>query len=176
VPRAETLLPVLERLTRFAVDHGIPIIASLDAHRPDDPEFADFPPHCVKDTPGYRKIAETLLPRHVLIENSPLAGPIPEADQWLLEKQVFTFYDNVNTRRLLREAATAERYVVYGVATEYCVRADAADLLADGRNVTILTDAILPIDAAAGEAALAELQASGAAVATSADLLALLAR
>src|SRR5512135_1494803 len=67
VPRAETLLPALERLTRFAVDNGIPLISTMDAHETDDPEFARFPRHCVKDTPGYAKIPETLLPGHALI-------------------------------------------------------------------------------------------------------------
>lgn len=129
VPRAETLLPVLERLTRFAVDNGIPLVSTLDAHEPDDPEFARFPPHCVKGTPGYRKISETLLPDHAWIPNEPRAGDLPEAAQWLLEKQVFSMFDNVNAKRLLRGPAAADRYVVYGVATEYCVRADVLDLL-----------------------------------------------
>jgi nicotinamidase/pyrazinamidase len=172
VPRAETLLPVLERLTRFAVDNGIPLVSTMDAHEPDDPEFARFPPHCVRDTPGYRKIPETLLPDHAVIPNEPRAGDLPEAAQWLLEKQVFSLFDNANAKRLLRGPAAAARYVVYGVATEYCVRADVLDLLDRGLPVTLLTDAILPIDAAAGAAALAEMSARGAVLTTAEEFLA----
>ena len=172
VPEGETLLPVLERLTRFAVDNGIPLVSTMDAHEPDDPEFARFPRHCVKDTPGYAKIPETLLPGHALIPVDPPAGELPEAPQWLLEKQVFSLFDNAAAKRLLRGPAAGGRYVVYGVATEYCIRANVLDLLDRGLPVTLITDAILPVDAAAGESALAEMRSRGALLATADEFLA----
>lgn len=172
VPGAENLLPVLERLTRFAVDNGIPIVSTLDAHESDDPEFARFPPHCVKDTPGYTKVPETLLPGHALISGEPQAGELPEAPQWLLEKQVFSLFDNPNAKRLLRGPAAAARYVVYGVATEYCVRANVLDLLDRGLSIVLLTDAILPVDSAAGESALAEMRTRGVVLTTAGELIA----
>ena len=56
----------------------------------------------------------------------------------------------------------AERYVVYGVATEYCVRAAVLGLLRRGRSVALVEDAIRAVDPAQGEAALREMQAAGA--------------
>jgi len=170
VPGADALRPILEQLTRFAVTNGIPVLASVDAHAPDDPEFGEFPPHCVRETQGYLKIPETLLPRHVLLERTVPAEPDLEADQFILEKNRFSFIDNVNARPVLR-ALGRNHVVVYGVATEYCVRAGALDLLELGCRVTVLVDAIRPIEAAAGAAALAELQSRGARLARSDEVL-----
>src|SRR5512137_1459018 len=69
VPGAERIIPRLRRLFDFARKHGITIVSSADAHTPKDPEFEQFPPHCVQGTAGQRKIDETLLPRPVTIEN-----------------------------------------------------------------------------------------------------------
>jgi nicotinamidase-related amidase len=43
VPGSTEIVPNLARLTRFAREHGIPILASADAHTPDDPELTSFP-------------------------------------------------------------------------------------------------------------------------------------
>ena len=59
VPGAAEIVPNLRKLTDFATGHGIPIVASADAHSPDDPEFEQFPPHCVAGTAGEEKIAAT---------------------------------------------------------------------------------------------------------------------
>ena len=170
VPGAEALLPTLERLTHFAVSSGIPILASADTHAPDDPEFQQFPPHCVRDTRGCLKIPETLLPRHVLLEQAEAIDPVQEADQFILEKDRFSFIENVNARPLLERLAR-KHFVVYGVATEYCVRAAVLDLLDLGGRVTVLLDAIRPVDESAGETALAEMRSRGARLSRSEDVL-----
>ena len=45
------ILPNLRRLTEFAVNHKIPILATACFHQPDDPELEIFPPHCLAHTP-----------------------------------------------------------------------------------------------------------------------------
>jgi len=165
VPGAEQTIPNLERLMTFARDNGAPVISSADAHSINDPEFEQFPPHCVKGTPGQRKIPQTLLPIHRIIPNEK--EPLPEGEefsrcqQWILEKQKFDLFTNVNTLFLLERIA-AEGYVTFGVATEYCVRAAVVGLLRLGRPVWLVEDAIRGIDPEASQTALRELQQAGA--------------
>jgi len=169
VSGAEKLLPNLERLTRWAVDHGIPIIASVDAHPPDDSEFKQFPPHCVIGTPGQKKIGRTLGNRPLFIENRDLELNIPlieqagvlRFDQYVFEKQSFCFLDNVNADKILRKIA-AEKYVVYGVATDYCVKGAALGLLERKAEVEVVRDAITAVTEKGGSDALDEMKAAGA--------------
>lgn len=175
VPGAEKIIPNLKRLMRFAEEHGIPVVSSADTHAPDDPEFRQFPPHCVKGTPGQEKIPETLLPRRRVIPNQkqPLPGDddFARCHQWILEKQKFDLFTNVNAASLF-ERLSAGRFVVFGVATEYCVRADTLSLLRTGRPVVLVTDAIQGVDPDSSEATLAELQDAGAQLVNTQELLA----
>ena len=52
VPGAEKLLPNIKKLTNAAREGGVFYVSHGCFHSPDDPEFATFPPHCVKGTPG----------------------------------------------------------------------------------------------------------------------------
>jgi nicotinamidase/pyrazinamidase len=178
VPGAEKLAPALERLTRWAVDKGVPIIASVDAHAPDDPEFKDFPPHCVAGTPGQKKLHETLGNRPLFIENRPLELSIPmieqagvlRYDQYVFEKQTFSLFGNVNAEKILGRIAP-RKFVVYGVATDYCVKAIVLDLLEQGAEVEVVEDAIAAVAEESGLAALEEMKAKGARFVSVEDVL-----
>ncbi|MGH9612963.1 MAG: cysteine hydrolase family protein, partial [Bryobacteraceae bacterium] len=61
--------------------------------------------------------------------------------QILLEKQHIDCFTNRNLTSLLA-ALDAERFVVYGVVTEVCVKCAAFGLLKTGKRVEIVTDAI----------------------------------
>ena len=52
VPGSEGILPNLERLTRFAQSHRVPIVATACAIRPMMPNSPSFPPHCMAGTAG----------------------------------------------------------------------------------------------------------------------------
>ena len=52
VPGSDAIVPNLARLTRYARDHAIPVLASSDAHTLDEPDPEPFPPHCLVNTPG----------------------------------------------------------------------------------------------------------------------------
>src|ERR1035438_3916644 len=70
VPGAEHLIPTLAKLFASARHRGIPVISTADAHSERDPEFAQWPPHCIVGTLGQAKIPETLLPdgQQVIVE------------------------------------------------------------------------------------------------------------
>jgi nicotinamidase-related amidase len=75
------------------------------------------------------------------------------AQQVICEKQSLNCFDNANLNELLA-ALGAERYVVYGVVTEYCVALAANGLLRTGKPVEIVTDAIETLKREDGDVAL----------------------
>ena len=153
VPGAVRLLPAIARLNHFAAAQGIPLISTTDAHTEDDPEFRQWPPHCVAGTTGQLKPAETLV----------------GAGQTIVEKQALDVFSNPDFPSLLDRVA-ADRYVVYGVATEYCVRCAILGLLATGKPVALVTDAIAAVSPEDGARTIAEFTAHGGLLATVQDL------
>jgi nicotinamidase/pyrazinamidase len=160
VPGAEKLLPALAQLNRYAAAHSVPVVSTMDAHAEDDPEFRDWPPHCVAGTPGQQKPAATLLEKRVVIPTTPGEYAIEGAEQIILEKQALDLFTNPNLPGLL-EKLEAGRCVVYGVVTEYCVRCALLGLLKLGRPVELVTDAIQSLDQEAARRTLAEFTSAG---------------
>ena len=160
VPGAEKVVEQIAMLNRFAGAHGIPLVSTMDAHSEDDPEFKAWPPHCVVATTGQQKPEATLLSKRVTIPNTRVAMNM-DAQQILLEKQTFDCFTNVNLTALL-ERFGAERYVVYGVVTEICVKLAAFGLLKTGKRVELVTDAVRTLkDAASAEMTAAFLADGG---------------
>jgi nicotinamidase/pyrazinamidase len=171
VPGAERLLPSLARLNRYAAAHGIPVISTTDAHAEDDPEFREWPPHCVAGTHGQQKPAETLLEKRVVIPTAPGEYDIAGAQQIVLEKQQLDLFTNPNLPALL-ERLNAERHVVYGVVTEYCVRCAVMGLLALGKPVELVSDAIQSLNPDDARRTLDEFTACGGRLTTLAEVCA----
>lgn len=165
VPGAEKLIPSIQRLVSAALDSGILVISSGDAHVPNDPEFARFPPHCVAGAPGARILPEALGPRVCTIPNNAsqkLPADVLACSQILLEKQTLDVFDNPHTAELVDLLGAETEFVIFGVVTELCVRCAAKGLLDRGRKVSIVTDAIETLDPSESRRTLDELQSMGA--------------
>lgn len=160
VPGAERLLPAIERLNRYAVEHAIPLVSDMDAHTENDPEFKVWPPHCVVGTTGQLKPASTMVGKTVVVPNRPADVDIAGAPQIILEKQKLDLFTNPNIEQLL-DRLQADHFVVYGVVTEYCVKFAVMGLLARGKKVTLVTDAIETLNPADGEKAISEFTKQG---------------
>jgi len=145
VPGAESIVPQVAALNRYAAEHGIPVVSTIDSHTENDPEFRDWPPHCVAGTAGQQKPAATLLERRMGIPNAPQDFDLKGAAQILLEKQSVDCFTNPNLLVLL-DRLDAKRCVVYGVVTEICVKNAALGLLKSGRQVELVTDAVRSLD------------------------------
>lgn len=162
VPGAEEIVPNLKRLMNYAREHRIPVLSSADAHPPDDPSFAEWPPHCVVGTPGQSRIPETQFPSATVIPNRP--GVFKAPSEWLgqtvVEKQQYDVSTNVNFRAILASLGR-RRFLVFGVATEYCVLSSALALRKRGLPVDLVVDAIKPITEAGGRKAVEEMRAVG---------------
>lgn len=163
VPGAERIIPKLRRLFDFARSHNIFVLSSADAHAADDPEFQEFPPHCVKGTEGQRKIDETLLYRPLVVENKPadrnLAEAVRRHQQVIVEKQTLDVFDNPVTERLLR--ILPPRAIVFGVTTEYCVRKACLGLRRRGVQTVLVTDAVRALAPKSEREALEEMRSAG---------------
>lgn len=171
VPGAERILPAVARLNRYAAEHGIPLLSSADTHTENDPEFRQWPPHCVVGTAGQQKAAATLLEDRIVIPATPAEVAPGGARQIIVQKPNLYLFTNPNLPCLL-ESLHAERFVVYGVVTEICVAFAALDLLKAGRKVAIVTDAVASLAPEASARALRELQSKGAALITVSELTA----
>ncbi|MGO8789194.1 MAG: cysteine hydrolase family protein [Terriglobia bacterium] len=171
VPSAEQIVPNLKRLMDYARENDVPVISSADAHQPDDPEFKIWPPHCVIGTPGQRRIPETSFPSSVVIPCRPSAFDPPARwrGQFIVEKPTYTPEDNPNFGAILHALGTRSA-VVFGVATEFCVRAVALALCTRGFRVDVVIDAIKPITEDGGHKALEEMAAAGARMVTTAEV------
>jgi len=172
VPQAETIIPNLAALIERAGRDGICVLSSVDAHPPDDPEFAQFPPHCVLGTPGQQKLPETLLEPHRVITAEQTLGalePLLEQNRQLIfEKSTFDVFSNPNAARLIETIDVGE-YVVFGVATDYCVKVAAIGLRERGQRVAVVEDAVRAVSPETGRQALDEMRRRGVRFCRTAD-------
>jgi nicotinamidase/pyrazinamidase len=177
VPRAETIVPNLKKLMDFARAQKIPVLSSADAHTPDDPSFTQWPPHCVVGTPGQFRIPETSFPSAMVITNRPgrFEAPREWVGQFIIEKQEYDAASNVNFDAIL-ESLGRRRFVVFGVATDYCVRSTVLGLRERGMPVDLVTDAIKEIKPEDGRKALEEMKAAGVRLVTTSEVCAAAAK
>jgi nicotinamidase/pyrazinamidase len=147
------------------------VVSTTDAHAEDDPEFSQWPPHCISGTLGQRKAEATLLDERIVVPNRDGDLALDGARQIVVEKQTVDVFQCANLRRIV-ERLNAASYVVYGVVTEICVLYAVRGLLRTGQPVTVVTDAVETLRAEDSERALAEMRASGARLATAAEVCA----
>jgi nicotinamidase/pyrazinamidase len=165
VPGAEAVVAAIARLNHYAAGRGIPVVSTMDAHAESDPEFRDWPPHCIAGTHGQRKPAGTLLERRTTIPSVPGDYPVGDAQQIIVEKQALNCFTNPNLPSVLASLG-AQRYVVYGVVKEICVQLAAFGLLKTGARVEIATDAVKSLDEAKAKQMMDEFVAAGGTLTT----------
>jgi nicotinate phosphoribosyltransferase len=177
VPGAVEIAPHLAALANFAREYRIPFLSSADAHPPDDPSFAQWPPHCVIGTPGQLRIAETrwASPRIVPNRIGSFEPPKEWSGQFIIEKTDYDVSSNPNFENILSALINAfgpVRFVVFGVATEFCVHAAALALRKRNLPVDVVTDAIKAITEEGGKQAVEEMVRAGVRLVTTAEVCA----
>jgi len=174
VPGADKLLPNIRRLTDVARKRQVFLASHGCFHTPDDPEFKIFPPHCVKGTAGAEFVPEALTEKVARVPNDAdarLPADLSAYQQVLLEKQTLNIFESRHADELVRRLGDRAEFLVFGVVTEYCVSFAAKGLLARGRRVAIVQDAIETLKHEDGQKTMAELQRLGARLTTTEQAL-----
>lgn len=162
----EGTLKAIDRLTAGteADDTGIhstyPILFVRDHHPANHCSFTaqggPWPDHCVQGTHG-ADVHESLLP-YVKEDLTFFKGEDPGQEQ-------YSGFEGVNPagQRLgeVLHLLEVTRVLVCGIATEYCVRNTAEDLLRDGFEVAVLKDALAWVDATGHAEAMKAMKEEG---------------
>lgn len=167
VPNAEIIRPNLAQLTQYANEKGITILGSVDNHADEDAELlkngGPFPDHCMAGTEGQKKISETAPNNPSYIPNAPISEAelyreVALGDSVFFEKQHYDVFTNPHAESVLSLPKLA---VVYGVATDYCIKAAALGMRQRGVNVIVVEDAIEGIAPESIQEALQEMREAG---------------
>jgi len=152
VPGAELIKPNIKILTNYAREKNIPVWGSVDSHVENDPEFETFPRHCVQGEKGQEKI-------------------IPAYDEdMIFEKAHYDVFTNPGAEKKLREYGVEEA-VVYGVATDICVKAAVLGMQERGIQTYVVEDAIKGVFEDKTKEALEEMLTAGAKFTTTKEIL-----
>ena len=174
VPGAEKLLPNIRKLTDAARRGEVFLVSHGDFHPANDPEFKQFPPHCLKGSPGAEFVPEALAEKVVRVDND-VSARLPENlskyQQIILEKQTLDIFETHHADSLVERLGKAAEFVVFGVVTEYCVSCAVKGLLKRRRRVAVVRDAIETLLPEDGNKTLAELQSLGARLVTTDEIL-----
>jgi nicotinamidase/pyrazinamidase len=145
-------------------DHGS--FAGIDVD-PDQWRGADppsiWPVHCVAGTPG----AEL----HPALERAKVDIVLDKGQDPM--SQGYSACQDTRLAGLLRERGV-DRLFVTGLATDYCVKNTVLDAREQGFDVVVVEDAVRGVEVEPGDSAraLCEMQAAGARLETSAEVLA----
>lgn len=153
VPGGEAIVAAINREIALARSHGAIVVATQDWHPESTPHFArdggPWPVHCIGGTWGAELHPALELPNDVPRVRKGANGEDGYSG--------FTMRDpdsgattRTDLERMLR-AASVERVVVVGLATDYCVKATALDAAALGFETAVLTDAVAAVDLEPGD-------------------------
>ena len=185
VPGSEEIIPTVGALTGFAYRRAIRIVASandhVEGHRELSvtPDFVTtFPPHCMRGTPGQRKIPETALRDPLVFEPEPRDPEVVAREvgahrgNILFHKHWFDVFTNANVDAVLR-VLDPEVIVLYGVALDVSDRYAVEGLLTHrpATRIYLVTDATRAIDHDVGEHLLREWGDEGVRLIKSTDIL-----
>lgn len=165
VPGAENLLPNIRRLTNAAREGKVFLVSHGCFHTSNDPEFKQFPPHCVQGTPGAELVPEAVTESVARVPNRAecqLPSDLQKYQQILLEKQTLNIFETRRAADLVEQLGSSPEFVVFGVTTEFCVRLAAKGLLERGRRVSVVEDAVEALKPEDGVRAISELRTLGA--------------
>ena len=125
VPSGRDIVPALASRIRQARADMTPVIYVCDSHDPKDAEFAVWPAHCVRGTPGSQVIHD-LAPR--------------EGDT-IVEKTRYSGFFGTDLEKVLEKRGVRE-LAITGILTNICVLYTACDAYMRGYRVTVPVDCV----------------------------------
>lgn len=174
VDGAEAILPQVRLLFDWARRLGMPVISAVDEHAMGDEEFRRLPPHCVAGTWGQQKIDGTVMDRRIVIgmKDSQVAFPaaLETYQQVIFSKTTRSLFEHPQATAAIR-AINADCFVVFGVASDYCVRSAVEGLLGLKKPTAIVVDAVEAMDKTVAQAVMDKLMSAGATLTTAAEVM-----
>ena len=178
----EKYVEAVEENTQKLKTTGLPILATQDWHPSSHVSFFSnhpgkkpfdviklrgrdqvlWPPHCVQNTPG----AEILLERR-LLDATVKKGMDPQYDSYS------GFQDDGGVKTDLEKFLKQEgigKLIVYGIATDYCVRATALDGTALGYRVVLIRHLCRGVSPETSQKAIEEMKTKGVVVLDDVDI------
>jgi len=160
------VLEQLKKIVEWAKVHRLPMISPIDAHRPNGAEVFRSPLfNCIEGTPGQQKMPFTLLPKRYTLEHdaSPaLPDNLLETYlQIIIHKRTNDVFTNPRADRLFSRIQS-RRFLIFGVGTERAIKTLVLGLLSRGKHPIVVSDACGTWDLEAAELALRQLEAKGA--------------
>lgn len=178
----EAYVKAVEENTKGLREAGFPIYATQDWHPANHVSFFTnhpgkkafdairlhgkeqvlWPPHCVQNTPG----AEILLDKK-LFQAVVRKGMDPQFDSYS------GFQDDGGKKTDLDQVLKKDgikKLIVYGIATDYCVRATALDGVAAGYQVVLIKNLCRGVAPDTSQKAVEEMKAKGIVVLDDLDL------
>lgn len=187
---AESIMEKLRYLTTLARQHNIPIYGSIDYHQKDDSELSEnpdfmktFPPHCMANSPGAKKIKETAPLNPIWVDSNKLSkeeieGIISQSGREVIfRKQQFDVFSNTNAENLLNHI-DPKKIFIYGVALDVCVAHAVNGMLKTKMKsqLYIVEDAVQAIYKKTGNQYLSDWEAKGVKLINSAKVKALISK
>ena len=168
--------------TKRLKEAGLTVFATQDCHPPDHVSFYTnhigkkpfdvikvgdrtqvlWPPHCVQNTENAKilidaKLFEGIIHKGMHSEFDSYSGFKDDGEQ------------RTEMDSILKENGI-EKLVIYGIATDYCVKATAIDAIEAGYNVLVIKDLCRGISAETSSASLEEIEEAGGIVIESLDI------
>ena len=138
--RARRIIPHVQQLLRAEVARGSKIFYLCDNHKPDDPEFKTFPPHCVAETREAEIIPELSLYPGEVVPKRRFSG----------------FFDTPLEEKL--QTLKPDKVLVCGVCTDICVLHTVADASNRDYAVEVPADCVASFDERAHRFALEHME------------------
>ena len=135
---ADRIIPFIEREIRSFPLEYYPVVWLCDTHKPNDKEFKEFPPHCIKGTEECRPI-DINCSKHII------------------PKTRYSGFYKTGLDKYLRANRVTELTIV-GVCTDICVFATALDAFYRGYKVTVVKDCVYALEVGRGEMCLKYLK------------------
>ena len=174
VTHLRELIPQFRHVIAWTKRNYVPIVSSIESHRPFELSDGGYPIHCVDGSDGQHKLDFTVFPLHTRVEvDNTLSVPIDlfgQYQQVIFNKRTDDLLDNPKADRLLSHLPVRE-YVLFGTGVECSVKALALALLARGKQVSVVVDACGYWNRATADLALRQVSAKGARLVTVCDLL-----
>jgi nicotinamidase-related amidase len=155
-PRAQAIVPPLQRLLEHARFNGWVIVFSNDAHHPDDPEMKIWGEHAMAGSPGAQVIAAL--------------QPQPSENEFISPKRFYGAFEGTGLDERLRDEGVDE-VVLAGQHTHICVRHSAYGALIHGYRITVPRDAVCAFEGVSEDDALEYLRGTYGARITTVDEL-----